>query len=364
MSNYSFEKVNLLHPDKVADRLGGFCVDLALDVDEASRIAGECILGHGSVSIIIETTLSIFDNENEVVKVNEEDLESMGRIWCSRYGREILSTPSFGQMLMFLRDDKMSWDVGQRREYFLLKIYEWIKYELRGTDKINIKIVPQDPILSKNNHFDLRCGDNGIFKGVPTNKAEQLLCNIVYYFYDKYRGDGKAIITQEDSSSIAFNLILCQSKCELNSLGVKDLLNNQSDKISVERFDINEVQMNPLGSWTGGLNVDSGAVNRKLGSDMGRAITGGGLHFKDYTKADLTLNIFCHQLANMLNEDVYCECAIGDEEIVIKTKRGYEHKFPYRDCVYFAKKYIEKIGGFEKFAEWGLLRPQNLERLY
>ena len=39
--------------------------------------------------------------------------------------------------------------------------------------------------------------------------------------------------------------------------------------------------VNPLGDWTGGTDVDTGATNRKLGSDMGRSVTGGGLHGKD-----------------------------------------------------------------------------------
>ena len=38
---------------------------------------------------------------------------------------------------------------------------------------------------------------------------------------------------------------------------------------------------NPLGDWTGGTDVDTGATNRKVGSDMGRLVTGGGLHGKD-----------------------------------------------------------------------------------
>ena len=38
-------------------------------------------------------------------------------------------------------------------------------------------------------------------------------------------------------------------------------------------------------------------------------------------------------------------CAIGDEEI---------DGIPYADIVEQARGYIQSIGGFEKFAEWGL----------
>lgn len=49
--------------------------------------------------------------------------------------------------------------------------------------------------------------------------------------------------------------------------------------------------INPLGEWTGGIDVDAGATNRKLGSDIGDAVTGGGLHGKDLSKADVSVNV-------------------------------------------------------------------------
>ena len=33
-------------------------------------------------------------------------------------------------------------------------------------------------------------------------------------------------------------------------------------------------------------------TNRKLGSDMARSVTGGGLHGKDLSKADVSVNIY------------------------------------------------------------------------
>ena len=38
-------------------------------------------------------------------------------------------------------------------------------------------------------------------------------------------------------------------------------------------------------------------------------------------------------------------CAIGDDTI---------DGIPYQDIVNIAKDYIDSVGGFEKFAEWGL----------
>ena len=103
--------------------------------------------------------------------------------------------------------------------------------------------------------------------------------------------------------------------------------------------------INPLGDWTGGINVDTGATNRKLGSDMADSITGGGLHGKDLSKADVSINIYAFLKAQKINKEVNLCCAIGDTEVDGK---------PYPEIVNIAKGYINKIGGFEKLAEWGL----------
>lgn len=43
-----------------------------------------------------------------------------------------------------------------------------------------------------------------------------------------------------------------------------------------------------------------------------------------------------------------------------QAKRAKNDEFytRYEDIVDIAKKYINNIGGFEKFAEWGLIRPE------
>ena len=124
-------------------------------------------------------------------------------------------------------------------------------------------------------------------------------------------------------------LIICQSNTEEN-----DIYEDYPNAI-----------VNPLGYWTGGINVDTGATNRKLGSDMAQSVTGGGLHGKDLSKADVSVNIYAFRKAQELNKPVQFSCAIGDE--IIDGK-------PYSEIVEEAREYINKIGGFEKFAEWGL----------
>ncbi len=105
-------------------------------------------------------------------------------------------------------------------------------------------------------------------------------------------------------------------------------------------------EVNPLGDWTGGTDVDTGATNRKLGSDMADSVTGGGLHGKDLSKADVSVNIYAWLKAQETGKPVQLACAIGDD-----TVGG----IPYREIVETARNYIQSLGGFEKFAEWGLV---------
>lgn len=193
---------------------------------------------------------------------------------------------------------------------------------IAGNIELDLKVVKQDKNLAKNQSEKIRCGDNGIFKGEPLTETEIKLSNYAKDLYKKFPYDGKYILDKE-------RLIICQSNAKK-----EDILKYYPKAI-----------VNPLGYWTGGTNVDTGATNRKLGSDMGRSITGGGLHGKDLSKADVSINIYAFKKAQEQQKTIELSCAIGDE--IIDGK-------PYSKIVEEAKKYIEKIGGFEKLAEWGL----------
>ena len=185
--------------------------------------------------------------------------------------------------------------------------------------------VPQDLHLASNQDGAIRCGDNGIFKGSPVTEEQHSLTRIARAIYDTYPTDGKYILADG-------RLIICQSNANEEHL---------------EREYPGAI-VNPLGHWTGGPSVDAGATNRKLGSDMGDGVTGGGLHGKDLSKADVSVNIFAHLEAQRLGHPVELHCAIGDTEV---------GGIPYSVIVDTAREYINNLGGFEKFAEWGLLRP-------
>ena len=93
------------------------------------------------------------------------------------------------------------------------------------------------------------------------------------------------------------------------------------------------------------MEIQTGATNRKLGSDMADSVTGGGLHGKDLSKADVSVNIYAFLKAQETGMPVTLCCAIGDEMVDGR---------PYEEIVKIARDFVFNIGGFEAFAEWGL----------
>lgn len=257
------EKVNPSHVDKIADRIAGAIVDLAYSKEENPKIAVEVLIGHGKCHIIAETS----------VKLKKSKVKAIVK-------------------------------------------------RIAGDVKVDFVQVPQDVHLAANQDGKIRCGDNGIFKGVPLTKEQKRLSEIARNIYSKYPYDGKYILDGK-------KLIICQSNAKTEDL---------------QKMYPNAI-INPLGEWTGGSNVDTGCTCRKLGSDMADSVTGGGLHGKDISKADVSVNIYAFLKAQETGKTVKLCCAIGDEEVDGR---------PYEEIVQIAKDYIKSVGGFEAFACWGL----------
>lgn len=194
---------------------------------------------------------------------------------------------------------------------------------IAGYCQVDYVEVEQDPILAGNQIGRMRCGDNGIFKGTPVTGEQGFLSLLARQIYKDHPSDGKYIIDRD-------KLIICQSNV----------------KTEILRAKFPSAIVNPLGDWSGGTNVDTGATNRKLGSDMADSVTGGGLHGKDLSKADVSVNIYAWLKAQEKKEPVSLFCAIGDEEVDGR---------PFGEIVEIARQYIGRVGGFEKFAEWGLV---------
>ena len=197
-----------------------------------------------------------------------------------------------------------------------------IVHRIAGQMAVISDIKPQDKHLADNQADGFHCGDNGIFKGMPLTDEEKKLSVIARDIYKSYPCDGKYIMDGE-------RLIICQSNAK-----TKELRNKYPG-----------ADINPIGDWTGGTDVDTGATNRKLGSDMAQSVTGGGLHGKDLSKADVSVNIHAFLKAQKTGQPVVLSCAIGDDIV---------DGVPYSEIVEEAREYINSMGGFEKFAEWGL----------
>ena len=242
-----FEKVNPCHPDKVADRIAGALVDLAYKKAENPRIAVEVLIGHGVCHIIAETSVSLG-------KAGVTDAV----------------------------------------------------HRIAGNLAVDYVEVPQDGHLADNQADGVRCGDNGIFKGMPVTEEQKKLSQIARSIFSKHPFDGKYILDGD-------RLILCQSNAETQHL--------------------REI-------------YPDAEINRKLGSDMADSVTGGGLHGKDLSKADVSVNIYAFLKAQETRKPVTLCCAIGDDTVDGR---------PYAEIVEIARNYIRSVGGFEKFAEWGLV---------
>ena len=146
------EKVNMSHPDKVADRIAGALVDLAYQQDKNPKIAVEVLIGHGICHIIAETS----------VKLKRADVKKAVK-------------------------------------------------RIAGKMKIDFVQVPQDVHLASNQNGNIRCGDNGIFKGMPITEEQRLLSFIVRDLYQQYPTDGKYILNNG-------KLIACQSNADTRKL--------------------------------------------------------------------------------------------------------------------------------------------------
>lgn len=227
-------------------------------------------------------------------------------------------------------------------QYITAALTQRIVKRIAGAMPTYTHVVQQDEHLSRNQDGAIRCGDNGIFRGCPITKEQLTLCKIAKRLYGDYPTDGKFIIDGQ-------RLIICQSNMPKEE--------HPALLEWLHEYGIEECIINPIGFWTGGLDVDTGCTNRKLGSDMGNAVTGGGLHGKDLSKADVSVNVLCHKLAQQHQKVVEACTAIGDTSVSFRFEDGVTVAvMPYEDVVAEARKYIkEKYGSFEVFARWGLV---------
>lgn len=193
--------------------------------------------------------------------------------------------------------------------------------------------VPQDNILAMNQRRnEIRCGDNGVFAGFPMPEIHEVALQICKDLYEKHPYDGKIVYNETTN--------------ELTICWANTMTTDIKDKIP------GATSINPLGPWTGGINVDTGVTGRKLASDfygIEYPLGGGTMHGKDLSKADCSVNIYCFLEAQRTGKEVKAICSIGDADVNINGQM-----IPFATIVQIAKEYVQKLGGFEKLAEWGL----------
>lgn len=146
------EKVNPKHPDKVADRIAGAIVDLAYTKSESPKVAVEVLIGHGVCHVIVETSEQL--TEDEIATIVKR---------------------------------------------------------IAGNLRVDAQVVKQDKNLAQNQSNGVRCGDNGIFKGVPVTEEQKELSRLAREIYKTYSFDGKYILDGE-------KLIICQSNAKTEEL--------------------------------------------------------------------------------------------------------------------------------------------------
>ena len=310
-----FEKVSPSHPDKLADRLSGAVVDLVYEraggLTKANpRVACEVMAGHGRVDVQIETSLGRMD-------LRAEDIDPLIR---RLFGERVVG---------------------------------------------NVLIAPQDAHLSENQTRGLRCGDNGIFRGCPPTEEQRVLTSLAATIYENFPYDGKYLAgglmlnPGSEYQAEVYGVTICQSHATEEEIDERMRQWEEANFGEMKNYPFEASCINPLGPWTGGIDVDCGCTNRKLGSDMGDGVTGGGLMGKDLSKADVSVNIVCYLKAVASGQTVTAMCSIGDESVTFQYADGKTETETFADIVEMARLYIltDCGGSFERFAEWGLVRP-------
>lgn len=262
MSNYrTAESVSPKHPDKICDQISDAILDACLSQDPNSRVAIECVGGHGKVFVVGEVTSSSKVNIEPIVK------------------------------------------------------------RIAGNVEFEQRIVHQSPQIA-HGVDNGGAGDQGIMVGYATNETPELLPlevvlsrKLNQFLYKKWPYDGKTQVTLKDNQIVSIVASFQNAP--------KDELTSQVDSWLKTLKDLQikkhpTIFANPAGDWNmGGFDADTGLTGRKLIVDnYGPSIPIGGGCFsgKDPSKVDRSAAYMARRISvDYLNKhnanEVFCYLA-------------------------------------------------------
>lgn len=311
----SSECVSPSHPDKICDQISAAINAEILRRDSGARVAVETMGGHGKVWICGEVTTK---NTFDPVKIAKEVLKI-------RHAHAPVKTVE-------------SWIAEQSSE-----------------------------IACGTNDQVQGAGDQGVtagfyfHHGLGGHMFEHALAKkLCQHLYQLYPYDGKTQITCDVESREITSVVCSWSHVP------GEVLNKEIKKY-LRKYQAKNAQflINPCGDWSqSGFEADTGLTGRKLAVDFYGAnvpLGGGNLHGKDFTKVDVSGNLYARHLARTLGKKhqadvaIHLSWAIGIPQstsaIAVIGKKEIELKpVSVRECLQWCQKHIDPL----KLAQWGI----------
>lgn len=261
-TTYTVESVTSGHPDKVCDQISDAILDACLSQDPRSRVAIECLGGHGLLAIIGEVTT-----------------------------KAKFHAPSIAR-----------------------KVYKTIGY----TDRLKIvkDVVRQSPDIAQGVDSG-GAGDQGIMYGYATNENPEMMPPAVVLAHKLTKGlqdlrtskddpidwlgpDGKSQVTFQNGK-LKTILVSTQHSEKVDMKIIRKTLIQRLIKPLVNNVPGVKILVNPTGKFVkGGFEADTGLTGRKIMVDTyGGLIPHGGGCFsgKDPTKVDRSAAYMCRYVA-------------------------------------------------------------------
>lgn len=330
MSKYvkTAECVSPGHPDKMADQLAAYCAKTMRELG-ARRTAIEVMGGHGTLVFMGE---SDYQDDDEILSDKVE-----------QYAVELINRNCTDKML-----DGASYD--------FVYCFERQSPEIaRGVDKTEA---------------ETGAGDQGITTGYWFNTSDgmpiehSLAKSLCRFLYDKWHRDGKTQVSFCEETQTIETIVVswCGVSQDRLAGAVYKWLEEHKAMMPWAPESIDLV-INPAGDWAvGGFDADTGLTGRKLAVDFYGAnvpLGGGNLHGKDFSKVDVSGNLYARHLAEQGKQDgkvahISIGWAIGDPNPVA-VDANFDRGLTTKDItVNDAIEWCEKNVDVMELAKWGI----------